>query len=45
MLCKKASVSNDNPVSVLIESVSVYDVKLTDILNNCIRSGTSPEVL
>ena len=45
LLCKKATVSKHNPVSVLIESVPVYDAKLTDILNNCIRSGTFPEVL
>ena len=40
----KTSVSNDIPVSVLKESVSVYYEKLTDIFNNCIRSGTFPEI-
>ena len=41
----KATVSNDIPVSVLKESVSAYYEKLTDILNNCIRSDTFPEIL
>ena len=41
----KATVSNDIPVSVLKESVSAYYEKLTDIFNNCIRSGTFPEIL
>ena len=36
----KATVSNDIPVSVLKESLSAYYEKLTDIFNNCIRSGT-----
>ena len=40
----KATVSNDIPVSVLKESVSDYHEKLTDIFNNCIRSGTFPEI-
>ena len=41
----KATVSNDIPVSVLKESVFAYYEKLTDIFNNCIRSGTFPEIL
>ena len=41
----KATVSNDIPVSVLKVSVSAYYEKLTDIFNNCIRSGTFPEIL
>ena len=41
----KATVSNDIPVSVLKEFVSVYYEKLTDIFNNYIRSGTFPEIL
>ena len=41
----KATVSNDIPVSVLKKSVSAYNKKLTDIFNNCIRSGTFPEIL
>ena len=41
----KATVSNDIPVSVLKESVSAYYEKLTDIFNNCVRSGTFPEIL
>ena len=41
----KATVSNDISVSVLKESVSAYYEKLTDIFNNCIRSGTFPEIL
>ena len=41
----KATVSNDIPVSVLKESVFVYYEKLVDIFNNCIRSGTFPEIL
>ena len=41
----KATVSNDIPVSVLNESISAYYEKLTDICNNCIRSGTFPEIL
>ena len=41
----KASVSNDFPVSVFKESVSGYYKKLTDTFNNCIRSGTFPEIL
>ena len=40
----KATVSNDFPVSVLKESVSAYYKKLTDTFNNCIRSGTFPEI-
>ena len=40
-----ATVSNDIPVSVLKESVSAYYEKLTDIFNNCLRSGTFPEIL
>ena len=40
-----AIVSNDILVSVLKESVSAYYEKLTDIFNNCIRSGTFPEIL
>ena len=39
------TVSNDTPVSVHSESVSAYYEKLTDIFNNCIRSGTFPEIL
>ena len=45
LLGSKATVSNYIPVSVLKESVSAYYEKLTDILNNCIRSGTFPETL
>ena len=41
----KATVSNSIPVSALKESVSVYYEKLTDISNNCIRSGTFPDIL
>ena len=41
----KATVSNDIPVSVLKESISAYYEKLTNIFNNCIRSGTFPEIL
>ena len=41
----KATVSNDIPFSLLKESVSAYYEKLTDIFNNCIRSGTFPEIL
>ena len=41
----KATVSTDFSVSVLKESVSTYYEKLTDIFNNCIRSGTFPEIL
>ena len=41
----KATVSNDIPVSVHKESVSAYYEKLTNIFNNCIRSGTFPEIL
>ena len=41
----KATVSNDTPVSVLKKSVSNYYKKLTDIFNNCIRSGFFPEIL
>ena len=41
----KATVSNDIPVSILKESVSAYYKKITDILNNCIRGGTFPEIL
>ena len=41
----KGTVSNDIPVSVLKESVFAYYEKLTDIFNNCIRSGTFPEIL
>ena len=41
----KATVLNDVPVSVLKESVSAYYEKLTAIFNNCIRSGTFPEIL
>ena len=37
--------SNDTPVSVHSESVSAYCEKLTDIFNNCIRSGIFPEIL
>ena len=40
----KATVSNDMPVSVLKESIFAYYEKLTDIFNNCIRSGTFPEI-
>ena len=40
----KATVSNDISVSVLKESVSAYYEKLTDIFNNCIRSGTFLEI-
>ena len=36
----KATVSNDIAVSVLKESVFTYYETLTDIFNNCIRSGT-----
>ena len=41
----KATGSNDMPVSVLKESVFGYYEKLIDIFNNCIRSGTIPEIL
>ena len=41
----KATVSNDIPVSVLKESVSAYYEKLTNIFDNCIRSGTFPKIL
>ena len=41
----KATGSNDIPVSVLKESVFAYYEKLIDIFNNCIRSGTIPEIL
>ena len=41
----KATVSNDISLSVLKRSVSAYYKKLTDIFNNCIRSGTFPEIL
>ena len=41
----KATVSNNIPVSVHKEFVSTYYEKLTDIFNNCIRSGTFPEIL
>ena len=41
----KASVSNDIPVSVLKESLSLFYEKLTDIFNNCIKSETFPEIL
>ena len=41
----KATVSNDIPVSVLKESISAYYEKLTDIFNNCTRSGTFREIL
>ena len=40
-----AIVSNDILVSVLKESVSAYYEKLTDIFNNCIRSGTFAELI
>ena len=41
----KATISNDIPVSVLKESIFAYYEKLTNICNNCIRSGTFPEIL
>ena len=41
----KANGSNDIPVSVLKEFVFAYYEKLIDIFNNCIRSGTFPEIL
>ena len=41
----KTTVSNDIPVSVLKETVSAYYKKLTDIFNNCIRSGNFSEIL
>ena len=41
----KATALNDIPVSVLKESISAYHEKLTDIFNNCIGSGTFPEIL
>ena len=41
----KATVSNDIPVSAPKESVCACYEKLTDIFNNCIRSGTFPEIL
>ena len=41
----KATVSNGIPVSVIMESFSAYYEKLTDIFNDCIRSGTFPEIL
>ena len=41
----KATVSNDIPVSVLMESVSTCYEKLTDVFNNCIRSDTFSEIL
>ena len=42
---KKATVSNAIPVLVLKESISAYYGKLTDIFNNCNRSGIFPEIL
>ena len=41
----KATGSNDIPVSVLKESVSANYKKITYVFNNCIRSGTFPEIL
>ena len=41
----KAIVSNNIPVSVLKEYFSAYSEKLTDIFNNCIITGTFPELL
>ena len=41
----KATISNDILVSVLKESVSAYYEKLTEIFDNCIRSGTFSEIL
>ena len=35
----KATVSNDIPVSLLKESISTHYGKLTDVFNNCIKSG------
>ena len=40
----KAAVSNNMPVSVIKESVSVYYEKLTNIFSNCIRISTFPEL-
>ena len=44
ILGNKATASNDIPVSVLKESISANYEKLTDIFNNCIRSGTFSKV-
>ena len=41
----KATVSNGIPVSVIMETFSAYYEQLTDIFNDCIRSGTFPEIL
>ena len=41
----KANVSNDIPVSLLKKSISTFYEKITDLFNNCIRSGTFPEIL
>ena len=41
----KATISNDFLVSLLKESVSAYYEKLTEIFDNCIRSGTFSEIL
>ena len=41
----KATVSNDIPVSVFKEAIFAYYKKLTDIFNNCIRSGNFLEIL
>ena len=41
----KATVSKDVLVSVLKVFVSAYCKKLSDILNDCIRSDTFPEIL
>ena len=45
LLGNKFTVSNDIPVSVLKESVSAHQKKLTGIFNNCLRSSTFPEIL
>ena len=41
----KATVLNDIPVQVLKESLSAQYEKLTDMFNNCIRSGTFQKYL
>ena len=40
-----ATVSNDIPVSVPKEFITAYYEKLTNIFNNCIRSGTFPGII
>ena len=41
----EATVSNGIPASVFKESLSAYCKEVTDNFNNCIRSGTFPEIL